>query len=150
MEFITETIDGQAAADWRGIQQAASRWPRARVRVDEYSEKLMESEKQRKWVNGAAIPFLMDKWGRSREWVKTRLKIYCGSDLFEFNRFRILGEKDPILKISSENELTRRQMKTWIENILDYKPCEDAGLEPPNPEWRRKKVATPLFEGQEK
>ncbi len=82
MEFITETIDGKAAGDWRGIQDRASKYHRARIKVDEYSDELMESEKQRRWLNGVAIPYLMDKWGRSRMWVKVHLKLCCGQDLF--------------------------------------------------------------------
>ncbi len=143
-EFITETIDGKAAADWRGIQQAASKFKRARVKVDEYSEELLESEKQRKWLNGVAIPFLMDKWGRSQMWVKVHLKLCCGQDLFQGKEVDMEGHKFWIL--SSENALSRKHAKTWIENILDYKPCEDAGLEPPDPKWRKKKQATPLFD----
>ncbi len=143
-EFITETIEGKSAADWRAIQAAAAKYRRARIKVDEYSEELMESEKQRKWLNGVAIPFLMDKWGRSRMWVKTQLKLCCGADLFTAKEVEMEGHTFWI--ISSENELTLKRTRTWIENILDYKPCEDAGLEPPDPEWRKKKQPTSLFE----
>lgn len=144
MEFISETIDGQAAADWRAIQKAAGKYRRARIRVDEYTEEIMESEKQRKWLNGVAIPYLMDKWGRSRMWVKVHLKLCCGQDLFTAKEVKMEGNTFWI--ISSENELSVKRAQTWIENILDYKPCEDAELEPPNPNWRRKKPSTPLFD----
>lgn len=143
-EFITETVEGQATADWRAIQAAAAKYRRARIKVVEYSEELMESEKQRKWLNGVAIPFLMDKWGRSRMWVKTQLKLCCGADLFTAKEVKIEGHTFWI--ISSENELTLKRTRTWIENILDYKPCEDAGLEAPDPLWKRKTEPTPLFE----
>ena len=142
-EFISETINEQACADWQGIQNAAGNWPRARIKVSEYSEEIAESEKQRKWVNGVAIPFLMDKWGRSRMWVKVHLKLACGEDLFDAKEVKM--ERQTFWIISSENDLTRKKMTTWIENILDYKQCEDAGLEPPDPEWRKKKPDTPLF-----
>lgn len=147
-EFITETIDGEAVANWRGIQDAASKYHRARVKVSEYSKEIMESEQQRKWLNGVAIPYLMDKWGRSFYWVKTRLKVYCGEGLFKGRYIQIdTGDKtEKILVLSSENELSIKQAREWIENILDYKPCEEAGLEAPNPEWCKKKQPTPLFE----
>lgn len=145
-EFVTETIDGKAAADWRSIQDAASKYRRARIRVDEYSLELMESERQRKWVNGVAIPYLMDKWGYSFAWVKMRLKVFCGGDLFKVERLNMGDEIGVLHQITSENSLTRKQTRTWIENILDYKPCEDAGLEPPDPNWRKKKQPTPLFD----
>ena len=143
-EFITETIEGSAAADWRAIQQAAGKYSRARIKVEEYTEELMESERQRKWLNGVAIPYLMDKWGHSRMWVKLHLKLCCGEDLFNAEAVKMEGETYYV--ISGENSLSRKQARTWIENILDYKPCEDAGLEPPDPEWRKKKQPTPLFE----
>ncbi len=143
-EFLTETINGEACTNWRDIQRAAARYRRARIKVDEYSEELMESEKQRKWLNGVAIPFLMDKWGRSRMWVKTQLKLCCGADLFTAKEVEI--EDNTFWIISSENELTLKRTRTWIENILDYKPCEDAGLMPPDPLWKKQNNPTPLFE----
>ena len=146
MEFITETINGEAAADWRAIQQAASKYKRAKITVSEYSEELAESEKQRKWLNGAAIPYLAEKWGRSTMWVKTHLKIYCGEGIFKAKVVNMGGEVGKITVISSENELSVKQATKWIENILDYKPCEDAELEAPNPEWQKKKAPTPLFD----
>ena len=88
LESITETIDSEAVADWRGIQAAAAKHHRARIKVSEYSEKIIESERQRKWLNGVAIPYLMDKWGRSHAWVKTRLKVYCGEGLFASGKER--------------------------------------------------------------
>ena len=146
MEFITETINGEAATDWRAIQQAASKYKRAIIRVSEYSDEIMESEKQRKWLNGAAIPYLAEKWGCSHAWVKTHLKVYCGEGIFKRKVINMGGEVGKITIISSENELTLKQARQWIENILDYKPCDDAGLEPPDPEWRKRKAPTPLFE----
>lgn len=145
-EFITETIDGESAANWRAIQDAASKYRRARIKVSEYSEEIAESEKQRKWLNGVAIPYLMDKWGRSHAWVKTHLKVYCGEGIFKSRYVNMGDEVGKILVLSSENELSIKQARTWIENILDYKPCEDAELEPPDPEWRRKQAPTPLFD----
>ncbi|KKN73494.1 hypothetical protein LCGC14_0400700 [marine sediment metagenome] len=143
-EFLTETINGEACTNWQEIQRAAAKYRRARIKVDEYSEELMESEKQRKWLNGVAIPFLMDKWGRSRMWVKTQLKLCCGADFFTAKEVKIEGHTFWI--ISSENDLTLKRCRTWIENILDYAPCDKAGLEPPDPSWKSKKQPTPLFE----
>jgi len=148
-EFITETINNEATADWRSIQAAAAKYHRARVKVSEYSEEIMESDRQRKWLNGVAIPYLMDKWGRSHAWVKTHLKVYCGEGIFKGRYVNMGKEVGKILVLSSENELSIRQARTWIENILDYKPCEEAGLEPPDPNWRRKKEPTPLFTNNE-
>ena len=144
--FITNRVDGKAAADWRGIQDAASKHPRSLVEVSEYSEKIMESEKQRKWLNGVAIPYLMDKWGRSFAWIKLHLKLCCGPDLFKAEKVDMEGSSYWV--VSSENSLTVKQAKTWIENILDYKPCEDAELTPPDPNWKKNKPDTPLFEKQ--
>ena len=140
MQFVSKTIDGQPAADWKSIQKAASMHKRAMITVESFSQDREISLQQMKWLHGAAIPYLAEKWGHSHLWTENWLKVTCGTDLFDVEEIKVHGEAYRV--VSSKKKLSVKQTRVWVENILES--CEQFGLEPPDPEWR-KKVSTPLF-----
>ncbi len=140
MDFKGTTINGNPAADWFGIQAEAANHRTFLIKVLDWSEGKENSLKQMAWINGVLIPYLSNKTGDSINWWKTRLKIQCGRDLFDFEKIIVNKDEEPIWIISHENELTIKQGSAWITNILDFLPTiGHSEVTPPDPEWNKRK-----------
>lgn len=81
--FITETVEGEAAGDWQGIQRQAAKYHKAKITVEAYSEAKEISLQQIRWWKGVLIPTLAKDNGDSVNLWETRLKLAVMPDEFQ-------------------------------------------------------------------
>lgn len=138
-EFITHRVDDEAVGDWSAIQEEAAKHRRSLISIEPYSEAKRISRKQRNWIKGVLVPYLMDRWGRSRLYVEDMLKMECGQDFFVVEKYMLEGE--PRFHVSSIMDLTIKHTSEFMTNCLEW--CEAKGdpIDPPDPNWRKRNVA---------
>ena len=128
MEFIGQTIEQNACADWKGIQNECSRHRVFIVDVREYNEEREITLRQMAYLHGCVFPLLAKEWNTSEEDAEFECKKRWGE---QWLIKKALGYRF----VLSKTVLTSKQCNKWIENIQAGAMRENVIVPPPDKDW---------------
>jgi len=130
--FQGRTEDGEPLTQWPAIRLEAAKYHHFSIAVMNEDEAI--TDRQRRWYKGVCIKCLSEWNGESFDEWDYRLKIECGSEIFNVNKYQYGGMV--YYRPDSISGKSKKQMTVFIENILSKSITEGWPVYPPDPDLR--------------
>jgi hypothetical protein len=131
--YYGHTQGGVPCTQWPEIQREAAKLPFFTIVILDEDEAI--TDRQRRWYKGVCLKALSDWSGDTIDEWDYRLKTECGAEIF--NMFRFKYKLKEFYRPESIMSKGKKQMTSFIENILSAAITLSWPIEPPDPELRK-------------
>jgi len=132
-QWIGNTIDGEPAADWPGIQRACAKHKRFVVEVRKYDEKREISRQQMAYLHAVAFPTIASEMHVSLWEAEFLCKTQAGEQW-------LVKQMWDLRFILSKTTLSVQECNAWMDNIHDWADRNGIFIPPPDKEWWRHRI----------